>query len=382
MRREGRPAHGGNLEWASERYGLAAEEFIDFSSNVNPLGPPPRALEAARAAVNEAARYPEPNAAKLKSALARHLGMGEESLVLGNGSSELIHLLVRCVARPSAHRGEAALGGSGVAVVAPAFGEYERAARIAGVEPTFYRLLPRQGFSLRAASLAEEAARSQLTFLCNPASPTGRLYPREELLPALEACREAGGILAVDESFMDFVPPGEVEEATLLDLAGEKGLAVFSTLTKAFALAGLRGPGWLAGPVELASRLEETAVPWRVNVAAQAAALASLEEGAYLEETRAAVAAWREELAEGLSSTGLFEVFPSRVNFLLLRLSREGIVAGELVDALGRRGILVRDCADFRGLGNGYLRVAVKRPEENRRLLEALEDAAREAHAR
>lgn len=210
MKRENFPAHGGNLEWASERYGLAAEEFIDFSSNVNPLGPPPRALEAARAAVNEAARYPEPNAAKLKSALARHLALREESLVLGNGSSELIHLLVRCVAGSPGRRGEAARGRSGVTVVAPAFGEYERAARIAGVEPAFYQLLPHQGFSLRPASLAEEAARSRLTFLCNPASPTGRLYPREELTPALEACREAGGVLAVDESFMAFVPPGEV----------------------------------------------------------------------------------------------------------------------------------------------------------------------------
>ncbi len=385
--REGFPAHGGDLEWAAERYGLDPRDFLDFSSNLNPLGPPERALEAARAALREVARYPEPDADRLKAALARFLDLDRRLLVLGNGSSELIHHLSRCVLSEAFTAGEVGPGGGGagrppgrarVMVAVPAFGEYERAARIAGAELSFHALLPGDGFSLRPETLAEEASRSRLTFFCNPASPTGRLYRRKELLPVLEACRAAGGILVVDESFMSFCPPGEAEEATLLEHAGEEGLAVLSTLTKVFALAGLRGPGWLAGPEVLVSYLEERAVPWRVNVAAEAAAMASLEDEGFLAETRAAVASWREELAEGLAAAGLFHVFPSRTNFILLRLTGAEARARELVDALGRRGILVRDCGNFRGLGEGFLRVAVKRPEENRRLLRALEEAAGE----
>lgn len=379
----GFPAHGGNLEWAAERYGIPPGDFIDFSSNLNPLGPPPRTLEAARAALQDAARYPQPGAEKLRAALALRLGLREELLILGNGSSELIHHLAR-QAGEGELAGEASkrgLGGGGgaqgrfrVTVVAPAFGEYERAAAIARAETAFHFLSPEDGFSLRVAELVEAASRSRLTFFCNPSSPTGRLYGKDELIPVLEACRASGGILAVDESFMPFCPVGEAAEASLLPHAGEEGLVVISTFTKAFALAGLRGPGWMAGPERLISLLEGAAVPWRVNVVAQAAALACLEEDAYMEETRVAVAAWRKELEEGLLDTGLFEVFPSRANFLLLRFLRRADEAGERVDALGRRGMLVRDCRDFRGLGRGFLRVAVRTPEDNSRLLAALEE--------
>ncbi len=382
---KGFPAHGGDLEWAAERYGLTPGGFLDFSSNLNPLGPPPRALEAAHAALREAARYPQPGAERLRAALALHLGLEEGQLTLGNGSSELIHHLARQMGALAGKRrgggrgeGDARQGRLKVTVAAPAFGEYERAAALAGAETSFHFMSPDDRFSLRADKLAEAAARSQLTFFCNPSSPTGRLYGREELIPVLEACRAAGGILAVDESFMSFCPLREAAEASLLARAGEEGLVVISTFTKSFALAGLRGPGWLAGPQGLVARLEETAVPWRVNVAAQAAALACLEERSYLEETRAAVAAWREELETCLADSGIFEVFPSRTNFLLLRLAPQAAGAGEVADALGRRGILVRDCRDFRGLGSGFLRVAVRRPEENRRLVAALEEVRKE----
>jgi threonine-phosphate decarboxylase len=268
-----------------------------------------------------------------------------------------------------------------VAITVPAFGEYERAARNARAEVLYHQMRHEDGFSLDGPRLAATAAKCHLTFFCNPASPTGHLYGRRELLGVLEACRGSGGTLVLDESFMGFCSREEAARATLLPEVGEGGLVVISTLTKIYALAGLRGPGWLAGPRGLVSALEEAASPWRVNVAAQAAAMAALEDGAYLEMTRAAVRAWREELADGLRATGMFEVFPSHADFLLLRVSRGGLEAGELADALGIRGVLVRDCRDFRGLEKGFLRVAVRRPEENRRLLEALAEAVADKRA-
>jgi threonine-phosphate decarboxylase len=356
------PPHGGNLLWAAERYGLMPEDFLDFSSNVNPLGPPASALEAAREALSRIALYPEPAAVSLRNELAAYLEIDPGTVMLGNGSTELIHHLVRCLAP---HR---------VTIVDPAFGEYERSASFAAAETVHYQLHPEDGFAMDPRELAEAAASSDITFACNPASPTGRLYRREELLPALQSCRERGGLLAMDESFMGFCSPRDVEGATLLPEIGGGGLVVISTLTKLFALAGLRGPGWLASSNGLTSRLEEKAVPWRVNVVADAAARASLGDQDYLERTRESLGEWKEDLHRSLTSLGIFHIYPSRVNYLLLKITDESLDLAILVDALGRRGVLVRVCDNFRGLESGFIRVAVRTPPDNDRLIAALEE--------
>lgn len=359
------PAHGANLVWAQQRYGIATEEFLDFSSNVNPLGPPASALAAAREALTEISRYPEPQCETLKAALAKFLEVSPTGLMLGNGSSELIHLLCQ-VLRP---------GRATVAV--PAFAEYERAATAAGAEVIRYPLNPGDDFVLRPVELAEAAEAADITFFCNPASPSGRLYERYELLPALAACRERGSMLFVDESFMGFCPPERVRSATLLPEAGNGGLVVISTLTKLFALAGLRGPGYLVTAPGLAAQLEEKAPPWRVNVVAEAAARAALADAGYLERTRALIPAWREELQVALEALHIFRIFPSSTNYSLLCLQKAGTCAGALADALGHRGVLVRDCRNFAGLDSRFLRVAVRPPGETVRLLDELRTASK-----
>lgn len=366
----GFPAHGGNLAWAAERYRRPGDRFLDFSANVNPLGPSPRALEAARAALSGVSRYPEPDAAGLRGELAAYLGTNPGMLTLGNGSTELIHHLVRCLAPRR------------VAVATPAFGEYERAARAAGAEIDFFQLAPEEGFALDPEGFAAMASGNDLTFFCNPASPSGRLYRREELLPALRACRERGGVLVVDESFMGFCTGEEAAGATLLPEAGGGGLAILSTFTKLFALAGLRGPGWLAGARDMVEALEERAVPWRVNAVAAAAARASLADAGYLRETRGKVAAWREDFARRLREAGPIRVYPSRTNYLLLGLDFPGLDAASLADGLGECGILVRNCCNFRGLEEGFIRVAVRTPPDNLALLDALEKVSKEGRRR
>ncbi|MBC7246255.1 MAG: threonine-phosphate decarboxylase [Actinobacteria bacterium] len=358
------PAHGGDLRWAADRYGLRPEEFLDFSANVNPLGTPRGALEAARRALRGLPAYPEPQAESLRAELAGFLGKDPSLLTLGNGSTELIHNLAR------------ALAPRRVLVVAPAFTEYARAAELAGARVAHHLLSPADGFRLRAEELAREAARADAVFFCNPASPTGALYRRDELLPLLEACRRMGVFLAVDESFMGFCAQEEAAECSLLEMAGGEGLAVFSTFTKLYALAGLRGPGWLAGPRGLVAGLEESGIPWRVNAVAAAAARACLADAGYLRRTREAVRRWRDELSVKLEKTGIFQVFPSHANYLLLRARAGAAAAGELVERLGRRGILVRPCGDFAGLDGSFLRVAVRRPGDNRRLLDALRETS------
>ncbi|OFW58990.1 MAG: threonine-phosphate decarboxylase [Candidatus Solincola sediminis] len=352
------PLHGGNLEWAAERYGLEPDSFLDFSANVNPLGAPPCALQAARKALDNISRYPEPDSGSLKYAMSRFFGLESNSIMVGNGSTELIHHFCR------------SLNPKRVTLVMPGFAEYERAARNSQAAISHYRLSWEEAFSIDPQRLAEAAATSDLVFVCNPASPSGRLYQREDMLPALQACRETGGLLVVDESFMGFCRPEDVSSASLIPEAKGGGLVIITTLTKLFALAGLRGPGCLISTEGHISRWEGAGYPWRVNSPAAAAGMAALTDGEYLSRTRALVAEWRKGLYEGLHATGRIEVFPSRVNFLLLRVL-DGR-ATSLCDELGRKGILIRDCSNFAGLDDRYARVCVQRPEINNRLVEAI----------
>lgn len=360
------PAHGGDLGWASRRYGIPPSRFLDFSSSVNPLGPAPSALRAAKAALRRACSYPEPFNDALKKELASWLGISPAMLMLGNGSTELIHHLVRC---RSPRR---------VTVVSPSFSEYWRAARSEGSEVEHFLLSPDDGFALDVQALIRMASRSEMVFFCNPASPSGALYKRKELMPLLEACRSTGSLLVVDESFMGFCSDEERDGATMVPVAGEEGLVVLSTLTKLFALAGFRGPGWLAATRGLIEEMESMSYPWRVNIVAEAAARASLKDWKYLRNTRLRVSALRDGLYRELQQSGPFWVYEGHANFLLLRLPDVGQKAVAVADRLARRGILVRPCHDFHGLGGQFIRVAVRKWRENARLVKALREVWRE----
>ncbi len=351
---EGFPGHGGDLRWAAARYGR--HDFLDLSCSLNPLGPPGPSVRAARRSVRRSSRYPDPSADPLKVDLSRWLGVDFEELLLGNGSTELIHHLVLHL-RPRS-----------MLMVEPCFSEYRKAAQRAGCRVESYLLRPEEGFPLRLDHLVARLDEGyDLLVLVNPSSVTGKLYEEREIVELAAASAERGTLVLLDESFMGFCldPQALTLRARWVPKFGN--VVRLSTSTKLFALAGLRGPGWLAGPRDLVRQLEEALPPWRVGEPAAAALRAALRDRGYLERTRRLVPRWRRLLEDGLREFPL-QLYPSQANFILLRSGR-GDEAYGLVEHLGRRGILVRWCADFLGLGPQFIRVAVARPRHIRRLL-------------
>ncbi|MHB8781060.1 MAG: threonine-phosphate decarboxylase CobD [Candidatus Geothermincolia bacterium] len=353
--------HGADPYEASRRYGIAAADFLDFSTNVNPLGPPAAALDAARQALARADRYPDPSSEALRRALSDFCGVPAERLCVGNGSTELIYHLMR------------ELAPARVCVAGSHFSEYAAAARACGAELVTLAWEAEADFEPDKERLQHAAETCDVLFLCNPGTPHGRLYTRARLMPALEACRRSGALFVTDESFLGFCPPEARSVATLLPELDRGNLAVLSTVTKLFALAGLRGPGYLACDEGLRRRLESATPPWRVNVVAEAAAMAAMQDTGYRERTLLAIPAWRRELTAGLAGLPDIHIYPSEVNYLLLRLAepRHGTA---LVESLAHRGILVRDCSDFTGLDTRFVRVAVRPPDENERLLASMQE--------
>jgi threonine-phosphate decarboxylase len=330
---------------------VARRPLLDFSASINPLGPSPAVLLALQHALPAIAHYPEPRSATLVRRLAQHHNIEPERIVVGNGSSELIQFLPRLFEAKHA------------AIVEPTYTEYLRACSLAGVRVTHW--LPSQDAGFAPEPFDPQGA--EVVWLGNPNNPTGQLWPRGALASWVEAHRNVGFV--VDESFLPF--RDDEKEHTLVPLAGRlRNLVVLRSMTKVHALPGLR-LGYAILNELAADRLRESLVPWSVNVLAQAAGLAALEDIDFLERTRR----WlREELPEFTSQLqtcgSRLRPLPSQANFLLLRLHR--FTGAELTARLAERGIAIRDASNFPGLDDRYVRVAVRWPEENRRLVAEL----------
>ncbi len=347
--------HGGDLDRAARRWNPAGGSLLDFSSNVNPLGPPDGLMEQLIEALPEIAQYPTPQARELREKLSSFLGLSEKRLILGNGANELIHLLI-VWKRPRR-----------VFVPAPTFAEYERAARLAGAQVKRYSLLPGEKFDPR--SITGKIAPGDLVVFCNPSNPTGMLFPRKELFDLVRAAEKNKVPVMIDESFIPLTgQPGES-----LRSEGSKNLWVVLSLTKLWALPGLR-LGCLIGPEEEAVELTRWGDPWRVNVLAQKAGLYCLEQDDYLENSLELIDKERCFLSGCFMDTGDLRVFAGAANYLLVQGLAPGFDVVNLQDYLARRGVLIRRADNFCGLDRTYFRVAVLKRPENIRLVEEIDN--------
>ena len=339
-------AHGGAV---SRLLGVSEGDLLDFSQNINPLGAPTAALKAARRALDEGAgRYPDPLYPRLREVLAMYLGVSPGNVVPTNGGAEALFLAAR-----------AAAGAGKALILEPTFSEYAAAARAAGLEPVRrVARRPEDGFRLDLAAL-EDLKGVALVFLCNPNNPTGDALTRTEVLELAARVREGDAALVVDEAFADFAPEASVAPEVSEDLY------VTRSLTKFFAIPGLR-LGCLV--CEGATRAQEFQPSWSVNAVAAAAGVVAVQDRGFAETSVAEVARLREELFEALGALPQLVPFPSAANFLLVR-GPPG-----LPERLSRRGVLVRGCEPFPGLGPGYFRVAVRGAAENERLLAAMRE--------
>jgi threonine-phosphate decarboxylase len=350
--------HGGNIYAAARNSGLTAVDFLDFSANINPLGLSPRVRAALLATLDSVVCYPDPDAVALKIAIADTYQVPGECIETGNGAVELIYLLCR------------ALSPRRVLLPAPTFGEYEGATRAAGFPVRKIALKAEANFIPDIVSLIAALQPGDLLFFCNPNNPTGAIMTGEQLEPLIAQATAIGAHVVVDESFIDFRPTERAESCRSL-VGRYYGVTVLHSLTKFLAVPGLR-LGFLLGQPALVQQLEKMRDPWNVNVMAQAAGVAGLQDLAYRQETVRLVAQEKQALSSQLQAIPGIKVLPPSVNFILADLGTTGWTAERLQQRLWQERILIRNCASFTGLSDCYIRLAVKQPTENQRLTELL----------
>ena len=340
---------GRPIEEVARELGLS--EVIKLASNENPLGPSPKAVEAAAAALAEVNRYPDGAAFHLTRALADHLGVEPEQICLGNGSNELLDLVARTYWRP----GDTALTSENSFVV------YRLAMAVLGGE---CRMVPMvdDTFDLEAIATAVDGS-TRLLFIANPNNPTGTAVTATALRGLLDRLPDTC-LCCLDEAYFEYRDRSADPVDGVALLKEGYPIACFRTFSKAYGLAGLR-IGYCVAPESIAGDLNRVREPFNTNLVAQAAALAALADPDHVAQVVALNARERTHLADGLRGLGL-DPTPSQANFLYCELGR---LAQPVYDAMLRAGVIVRP------MGPTAIRVTVGLPAENDRCLTALKAA-------
>lgn len=346
--------HGGNVHEAARETGRPVGQILDFSASINPLGPAPAVRRALRMAIGQAVHYPDPDCVALRESLAERFQVGADHVAVGNGSTELIHLL------------PGSLGIRHAAILGPTFSEYARAVGAAGGRVTMIQASREERYRPpveRAMRLLRAHGRPDAIFLCNPNSPTGRAVPASEVLRLGKLAAQRDVRVIVDETFVEYCGHRSAVRA----VPSVPSLLILRSFTKFYALPGFR-IGYLIGPSKLVDRIRERQPPWSVNTLAQCAALAALHDDRHARKSLAFMTRERPHLTAALGAVPGVRVYGSEANFVLLELPAR-LPAAAATAALRRRGILVRDCSPVPGLTEHTLRVAVRSRADNTRLI-------------
>ena len=328
---------------------------VDYSSSINPLGIPRKAIVAIKTNINSlAAMYPDPECSELKKRLSRYLKVDSECIRVGNGAIEIIYWF----AQTAFIKGQ-------VVIPAPTFCEYERASQKMGAKVTF---VPLRNFELEADEIIEKARRADAVFLCNPNNPTGKLATKQ-IMKIIKNVDSSTRIL-LDECFIELAD--NTNANTIIQKIPEfDNLVILRSMTKSFGLAGLR-VGYSVCNQTLAKKLSANKIPWNVNALAQVAAAAALSDREFLSKARALVQKERKFLYDNICKLKSFSPLTSESNYFLVHL--QGRNSKQFRNTLVKRtGVLVRDCSTFTGMGSQHIRLAVKAHRENVLLLKALE---------
>lgn len=352
---EFRPLHGGQLRQIADRFGIPVSELLDFSANINPEGPPAAVTGALRQAVEDPSilmNYPDLDEIELRQSLARYSGVRLENVAVANGFVPLLDAALRVLAIRRC------------LVPVPAFVEYRRTLERSNVEMTPHILSSDSDFSYHAADLFSSACDGFL--LANPQNPSGALTSRDTLLRIVEEAERRNVFVLLDEAFIDYCPA--------ISLAPEidrfPNLIVFRSVTKFFGIAGLR-VAYATTNAELCKQLQESIAPWSVTTLASLAAGLAMQDEVYARQTIALNDSRRGKMRRAIQELGI-HVYPSAANFLLLRLP-DSVDCRQLWERLIREHrIVLRNCANYEGLGEGHLRAAVRTDADNERLIEAL----------
>lgn len=331
---------------------------LDFSVNLNPLPIPDTVRQAVQQAVKKMDAYPDLTVSFLRQGIAEHFQLQEEQILCGNGASELFMAIVHAF-RPRR-----------ILIPVPSFYGYQWAAQAVDAKVRFYPLKQESDFAMDWGIL-DELEDSNMIFLANPNNPTGSYIEDALLTEILKRCRDKKMIVVLDECFMELSAEPEMH-TRIPDCHRWQNVFIVRAFTKSYAIPGIRLGYLIGGDAAALANIRRQLPEWNVSLLAQEAGKAALQEPDYLPQARQVLETERKYLTGELKQNGI-TVYPSQANYLLVYMEQP------FYQKLLEAKILIRDCSQDRGLGEGYYRIAVKDHEDNVRLVQELTRISRNA---
>ncbi|MCS7097500.1 MAG: aminotransferase class I/II-fold pyridoxal phosphate-dependent enzyme [Candidatus Methanomethyliaceae archaeon] len=350
--------HGGNVFEISNLIKIPANRIIDFSSSINPFGPPSNVIDSIKNHLDLIKLYPDRKYSKLREALANYLEISSDGIIVGCGTTELIHsILARFV------RNE-------VIIPLPNFSEYEAAAKALDLNTIF---IHPYGIKINFNDLInfiDKASPHGAIVLCNPNNPTGEVLESKKIIEVIERAEDKGIIVILDEAYHEL---SEEAESLIKRSFEFSNLFVLRSLTKPFGFPGLRVGYCICHP-NLAKKFEATAISWRVGILEEIAAISAINDKDFLKFSKERLTSAKKRFFESLKSIDGLKPIDSGANFFMIDISNSGFSPRNLKWRLLSYALLIRDLTSVKGLPNIYIRVATRREEENLLLLEALDN--------
>ena len=350
--------HGSDLEKIADYYHLNKENIVLFGANVNPLGLSGQVKKELAAHLDVISSYPDRHYTDLKKAIASYTGTSAEHIVVGNGSTELISLLISQRAPKKA------------LLLGPTYSEYARELNLVGGTLEYYNLKEEQDFKLDISDLTD-ALKSDIDLLiiCNPNNPTSSAISTPDIRELLAVCRSLGIFVMIDETYIEFAPKGAALSAVSL-VPEFDNFMVIRGVSKFFAAPGLRfGYGLTSNQAFLQTLLTHQN-PWSLNSIGAYAGERMLKDTDYIKKTWTLIDSERTRMCTEISRLDTVKIYPAYANFVLVRILKEGLTSFDVFEKAIHQNLMIRDCSSFESLNGEYVRFCIMNPEDNDRLLE------------
>lgn len=354
--------HGSDIEAIEAYYGIPKETIVGFGANVNPLGLSSKLQTEIANNLHIITTYPDRNYVSLRNAIGEYCNASAEHIVVGNGSTELISLLIQHL-----HPKKALLLG-------PTYSEYERELALCGGEMVYYDLLPEYEFQVQLEEfLAHLSDDIDLLILCNPNNPTASAISLEMMESIMLHCKKHDIFVMVDETYVEFAP--DIQAISSMPLvANFDNLMIIRGVSKFFAAPGLRLGYGVTSNEAFMNVLHTHQNPWTLNSIGAFAGELMMKDTDYISRTRSLILSERERIYRELQEIPALHTFEPVANFFLVKIMKDGITSAEVFDFLIKKGLMIRDCSSFTSLKGEYIRFCIMNPEDNTRLLDGLKE--------
>ena len=352
--------HGSDIEKICEYYHLRKEDITNFGANVNPLGLSEHVKTSIAGHLDLLSAYPDREYTSLRDTVSGYCGIPAEYILPGNGSSELISLLIETLAPKH------------TLILGPTYSEYSRELSFSGSTQEYYHLREEDNFHLDVDDLCRALKDSyDFLILCNPNNPTSSAILRDDMERLLAFCSEHNIFVMIDETYVEFAPA--ISAVTAVPFTRKySNLMVLRGVSKFFAAPGMRFGYGITGNAEFLRAMKEKQIPWSLNSIGAFAGEEMFKDQEYISRTRRLILSERERMYRAVSQMPDYKTYEPYANFLLVKIVKDGITSYDVFERCIKAGLMIRDCSSFQCLDGEFIRFCITMPEANTRLLHEL----------